>query len=244
MTPGDLEVSKALVRLEKGVSINRTTTSEDNGYDSPTFELVSRGRWHRDDCNHTTELNLTVDELAYVTLRPISAEVIRSHERYGIPLEHTDCLRWRVQNREFLQSVPTCDQLAVAMKRLGYEVKPVARVRPPRPLPSWDDYRLKDEGDHVSNEDGIHFQFPNATSDGRLSGSYLSLADVYAGAPWGRTPEPLEGPIWDRARCYGSCECGCTGCERDSAPPCDCAGCYCRRTCVPGSEASETDDSV
>lgn len=217
--PGDLHVSNALVRLEQDVQDTHRTVDESSPIDPPTFELSRLDPWwHLDECEHP-RLKLTADELVYSTLRLLTDEVARSYERYGVVLEHTDCVKWREQNRGLLVTEPTCEQLAVAAKKLGYEARPVARVR--RPNPSSDDYGKKYIRDHVSNEHAIHYEFPNAAHDDRL------LLTLY-GPP---------APSWDEARCDGKCECGCTDCEctRSGRGRCDCecSGCYCRKTCVP-----------
>lgn len=232
MSLGDLVVANALVRLEQGVSTNQSSDGEEKVDVPPAFKLSNKSPWHGfeakpDECEHTG-LTLTADELAYVTLTPISDEILRSYERYRVALNHVNCVNWREQVFGLLESEPTCEQLAVAVKRLGYEVKPVARVLGPRAPQHWADDVKGNEGDHESNESSLHYEFPNALADGRLLGRYYDSGRLASRRYFS------DGERLDREGCYGSCECGCRHWDNiDFDFPCECEGCYCRRTCVP-----------
>lgn len=237
---GDLIVSEALLRLEQGNGPARGDVGKLPTEFVPTFELprAGVGDWHREGCEHPT-LKLTADELVYVTLRLISDEVIHSHERYGVSLAHTNCAEWSSRNGNLVEPQPTCEQLAVAAKRLGYKVRPVARA----------------DSDHVSNEHGLHYEFLNGTDDGRLllrhfgqDATYLPGGYLYHSTGPGGYLYHSTG-LLDRVECRGDCKCGCKARECESSynnarDDCECAGCYCSRTCVPAASEEHVDNDL
>lgn len=228
MSPHDLGVSNALVRLEDEVGIARRSGVVESSDDPPTFELQTVGYWHQRECEHPRLTTLTAEELVYVTLRPISDEILRSHERYGVSPSHTDCAEWSHVYGGLLAPEPTCEQLATAAKRLGYQVKPVEGFRRrwsyEHMMEGWK-YAIEGWKAHVSEERQVHYEFTNADVDGRIVGRDYTgrVIDGYFRG-FGRL---------DVERCYGSCECGCKHWDNlDFDLPCECVGCYCRRTCI------------
>lgn len=213
MSQGDREVSDALVRLEQEVGITRSPVVEASGDAPPTFKLLDKGYWHQDVCEHPRQI-LTADELVYVTLKPISDDIIRSFERYEIMLERIDCDSWKDDHLQLFEPEPTCEQLAAAATRLGYQVMPVDGFR----REYLHDNNKGGRRAHVTDEHQLHYQFLNAAYDWRLlGGDFAALGRL------------------DEERCNGRCRCGCSHdqWEEQIFGPCECAGCYCRRTCVP-----------
>ena len=206
MTPEDLEVYEALFRIEQGDITNQGPDGELIGDDAPRFELRRKAHWHRDGCEHPG-LTLTALEIAYATLKRISEETMRDNQRSGRPMEHANCELWRHEFLAFSGPGPECELFVAAVKRLGYEVKPVDGMR--------FSYSYYDGEVRVSGEDEIHYEFPNADEDYRL---------------WESMERPAV-PDWDEARCDGRCECGCSHLQWFG--PCECVGCYCPKTCVP-----------
>ena len=206
MSLEDLEVSEALFRIEQGDITNQGRDGELIGDDAPRFELRRKARWHRDGCEHPG-LTLTALEIAYATLKRISEETMRDNQRFGLPMEHANCELWRHEFLAFSGPEPECELFVAAVKRLGYEVKPVEGKAI--------FYSYYDGEVHVSGEDEIHYEFPNADKDLRL---WIPF-------------ERLVVPDWDEARCDGRCECGCSHLQWFGR--CECVGCYCPKTCVP-----------
>lgn len=209
-TPGDLAVSEALVSIEQGVGPNQSSDVDLIGDDAPRFELRRKAFWHREGCEHPP-LTINALEMAYVTLRMINEETIRDDRRFGRSTEHTDCELWKLKfSHAFYGSEPDCALFVAAVKRLGYEVKPVEGMRYRY---SYYDYELDVQ---VEREGDIHYEFPNAEEDGRL---------------W----QSAAVPDWDVMRCDGMCECGCRSCYSTESMYwwCECSGCYCPKTCVP-----------
>lgn len=229
MSPGDLEVSNALVRLEREAETKGRPEVEAGRDSSPTFKLLAKGDWHQyeakaGECEHSSMSTLTAIELVYATLTPLAVTSYRRRDQYSVTPAHADCEDWRNRSKGLIAHAPSCEQLAAAATRLGYQVKPVEGVR------SRQMYDHETEGSKAqgSNERQVHYEFPNAAYDPRLvsqAGLYMKQNFIGCGR-------------WDEERCNGKCECGCRHFGViDFDLSCECAGCYCRRTCVPARTA-------